>query len=99
MFLDSAFLQAFWNTVIINVYHLIFGFTFNVFLALMINEIQCRKFKSAVQTAVYLPYFLSRVIFAGFAQVFLDAPTTGDVGKIALNLLHRNFEVERSNQK
>ena len=59
---------------------MIFGFSFNVFLALMINEIHFRKLKSAVQTAVYLPYFLSWVIFAGLVQVFLAAPTPGDVG-------------------
>ena len=80
LFADPVFIQAFKNTVIINVYNLIFGFSFNVFLALMINEIHFRKLKSAVQTAVYLPYFLSWVIFAGLVQVFLAAPTPGDVG-------------------
>ena len=80
LFSDPVFLQAFKNTVLINVYNLIFGFTFNVFLALMINEIQFRRLKSVVQTAVYLPYFLSWVIFAGLVQVFLAAPTPGDVG-------------------
>lgn len=80
LFSDPVFLQAFKNTVLINVYNLLFGFTFNVFLALMINEIQFRRLKSVVQTAVYLPYFLSWVIFAGLVQVFLAAPTPGDVG-------------------
>ena len=55
---DPAFIQAFKNTVIINIYNLIFGFTFNVFLALMINELQMKRLKSVVQTCVYLPYFL-----------------------------------------
>lgn len=59
LFADPAFIQAFKNTVIINIYNLIFGFTFNVFLALMINELQMKRLKSVVQTCVYLPYFLS----------------------------------------
>lgn len=80
MFADPVFIQAFKNTVIINLYNLLFGFTFNVFLALMINELQFRRLKSVVQTCVYLPYFLSWVIFAGLVQVFLAAPTPGDVG-------------------
>lgn len=80
MFADPVFIQAFKNTVLINIYNLLFGFTFNVFLALMINEIQFRRLKSMVQTAVYLPYFLSWVIFAGLVQVFLAAPIPGDVG-------------------
>ena len=46
LFADPVFIQAFKNTVIINVYNLIFGFSFNVFLALMINEIHFRKLKS-----------------------------------------------------
>ena len=82
LFSDSAFIQAFKNTVIINIYNLIFGFTFNVFLALMINEVQCKPLKSVVQTCVYLPYFLSWVIFAGLVQVFLQAPVPGDVGGV-----------------
>ena len=80
LFADPVFIQALKNTVIINIYNLIFGFTFNGFLALMINEMQFRRLKSVVQTCVYLPYFLSWVIFAGLVQVFLAAPTPGDVG-------------------
>ena len=82
LFADPAFIQAFKNTVIINIYNLIFGFTFNVFLALMINELQMKRLKSVVQTCVYLPYFLSWVIFAGLVQVFLQAPVPGDVGGV-----------------
>ena len=65
---DPSFIQAFKNTIIINIYNLIFGFSFNVFLALMINEVQIRRLKSIVQTCVYLPYFLSWVIFAGLVH-------------------------------
>lgn len=82
LFSDPVFLQAFKNTIIINVYHLIFGFSFNVFLALMINELQFRRVKKVVQTCVYFPYFLSWVIFAGLVQVFLQAPVPGDVGGV-----------------
>ena len=39
----EALLQT--MTVIINIYNLIFGFTFNVFLALMINEMQMKRLK------------------------------------------------------
>lgn len=87
LFSSPVFIQAFKNTVIINVYNLVFGFTFNVFLALMINELRLRRLKSVVQTAVYLPYFLSWVIFAGLVQVFLAAPTPGDVGGAINQLL------------
>lgn len=82
MFKDPNFVRAFKNTILINVYNLIFGFTFNVFLALMINELKLRKVKPIVQTCVYLPYFLSWVIFAGLVQVFLEYPSTADLGGV-----------------
>lgn len=82
MVVDPNFIRAFKNTLIVNVYNLVFGFTFNVFLALMINEIKLKKLKPVVQTCVYLPYFLSWVIFAGLVQVFLEYPSTADVGGV-----------------
>lgn len=82
MLRDPNFIRAFKNTLIVNVYNLVFGFTFNVFLALMINEIKLRRLKPVLQTCVYLPYFLSWVIFAGLVQVFLEYPSTADVGGV-----------------
>lgn len=82
MFKDPNFIRAFKNTVVINLKNLAFGFTFNVFLALMINEMKLRRVKPIVQTCVYLPYFLSWVIFAGLVQVFLEFPSTADLGGV-----------------
>lgn len=82
MFKDPNFIRAFKNTIVINLKNLAFGFTFNVFLALMINEMKLRRVKPIVQTCVYLPYFLSWVIFAGLVQVFLEYPSTADVGGV-----------------
>ena len=82
MIADPNFIRAFKNTLIINVYNLVFGFTFSVFLALMINEMRLKRVKSVVQTSVYLPYFLSWVIFAGLVQVFLEYPSSADLGGV-----------------
>lgn len=87
MLVDPNFIRAFKNTVLINLYNLAFGFTFNVFLALMINELKIKKVKPVVQTCVYLPYFLSWVIFAGLVQVFLQAPVPGDTGGMVNQLI------------
>ncbi|MBR6185555.1 MAG: sugar ABC transporter permease [Clostridia bacterium] len=87
MIADPSFVRAFTNTIIINIYHLIFGFTFNVFLALMLNELKFRKYKSVMQTCVYLPYFLSWVIFSGLVQVFLESPGTADSGGLVNQLI------------
>ena len=82
MLVDPNFIRAFKNTVLVNLYNLAFGFTFNVFLALMINELKIKKVKPVVQTCVYLPYFLSWVIFAGLVQVFLEYPSSADIGGV-----------------
>ena len=93
MIADPSFIRAFKNTVIINIYNLIFGFSFNVFLALMINEIRLKKLKPVVQTCVYLPYFLSWVIFAGLVQVFLEYPSSADLGGV-VNQVIQSFGAE-----
>ncbi len=82
MLADPSFIRAFKNTVLINVYKLAFGFTFNILLALLVNEMKMRRVKSMVQTCVYLPYFLSWVIFAGLVQVFLEYPSAADMGGV-----------------
>lgn len=90
VFADEIFWKAFKNTIIINIYTLMFGFTFNVFLALIINEIRLKRFKSIVQTAVYLPYFLSWVIFGGLVIIFLGAADGGGVVNAAIVALGGN---------
>lgn len=87
MFADPSFIRAFKNTILINVYHLVFGFTFSIFLSLMINEMRAKRAKSIVQTCVYLPYFLSWVIFAGLVQVFLEYPSTADLGGVVNQII------------
>jgi putative aldouronate transport system permease protein len=54
--------QIFLNTVIIAVAKIIGGMMVPIFFALLLNEARVRWFKSAVQTIVYLPNFLSWVV-------------------------------------
>ncbi len=85
---DANFWRALKNTVLINSYNLVFSTLFTLFLALMLNEMRLRRLKSAVQTAVYLPYFLSWVIFSGLIQVFLEYPSSsGEVGGVINQVL------------
>jgi putative aldouronate transport system permease protein len=85
---DANFWRAFKNTVIINCYMIFFSTVFTIFLSLMLNEMRLKRLKSVVQTATYLPYFLSWVIFSGLVQVFLEYPSsTGEVGGVLNQLL------------
>jgi putative aldouronate transport system permease protein len=61
------------NTIVMSVTKLLFTFPLPILLALTLNEIKSPLFKRFVQTASYLPYFISWVIVAGFCQIFLQA--------------------------
>lgn len=82
---DSYFWKVLRNTLLINLYNIAFGFTFTIFLALMLNELRLRKTKKVIQTAVYLPYFLSWVVFAGLINILLD-PQNGMLTKLILSM-------------
>lgn len=53
------------NTILINVYNLIFGFPAPIILAIMLNELRSRWFKRTVQTVTYLPHFISIMVISG----------------------------------
>ncbi len=69
------------NTLIINIYGIVFGFTTPIILALMLNEVRKVWFKKAVQTITYIPYFISVVVVAGMVNTMLS-PNTGVVNLI-----------------
>ncbi len=76
-FLTSpSFLEIFTNTITISLYTLIVGFPIPIILALMINCVRVEKYKRFVQTATYLPYFISVVVLVGMLSVFLN-PRSG----------------------
>ncbi|MCZ8510988.1 ABC transporter permease subunit [Paenibacillus filicis] len=61
----DKFWQVFWNTIIISVYRLVFGFPMPLIMAILLNEARRIVFKRTVQTIVYLPHFISWVIMGG----------------------------------
>ena len=59
------------NTLSINIMFLAFGFPAAIIFALFLNELTSRRFKKAVQTATYMPYFISVVVAAGITRLFV----------------------------
>ena len=59
------------NTLAIGIYSLIVGTGAAILLALALNEVKHRWFKSAVQTITYIPYFISVVVLVGMMQILL----------------------------
>ncbi len=69
------------NTLLINLYDLLFNFPAAIILALLINEVQNRRFKKAVQSITYMPYFISSVVIASMVVQFLS-PSSGIINSL-----------------
>lgn len=69
------------NTILINVYELLTLFPLAIIMALLLNELRNKKFKSAIQTMIYLPHFISGVVVAGLVIAFLS-PDSGVINNV-----------------
>jgi len=80
----KEFFQSFYfwrilkNTLVISCSNLLFGFPAPIILALLINELRNKYFKSAVQSVSYMPHFISLVVVCGLIKDF-----TSDTGVIS----------------
>ncbi|SDE49534.1 ABC transporter permease [Glycomyces harbinensis] len=81
-FFDSP---QFWtllrNTVVISMSTLVAGFIAPITLALMVNQVLGRRRKKFLQTATYLPHFISIVVIVGMLHVFLS-PSSGLITRL-----------------
>ncbi|WP_088830907.1 ABC transporter permease [Paenibacillus tyrfis] len=81
LFTMLDFTNVFKNTLIISTLKLIWGFPAPIVLALLLNEVKQLVFQRFVQTVVYLPHFISWVIFSGIIIIFLN-PVDGLVNQV-----------------
>lgn len=75
------FTDLLWNTLILSVYQMAAGFPIPIVLALLINEIQSRPLRKAVQNITYVPYFLSVVVVVSMLNLFSN-PSYGLFNKL-----------------
>lgn len=66
------FLRLIGNTLYLSVLNLLFGFTAPIIFALLLDQVRHMRFKKFVQTASYMPYFISSVVVAGMVISFVD---------------------------
>jgi putative aldouronate transport system permease protein len=71
-FNEYNFAQLLRNTVMISVLKLIFTFPVPIVFAIALNEVRFLNIKRVIQTASYLPYFISWVVVSGFCVLFLN---------------------------
>lgn len=72
-FFTTDFGRIMRNTLASSLLTLLFSFPMPIVLAILLNEVRNRKAKSFVQTATYLPYFISWVIAANIFITFLSS--------------------------
>ncbi len=72
------------NTLMISLETLIFVFPSAIILALLLNELRCKAFKSFVQTVSYLPHFISIVVICSMIRDFTSS--TGVISKLISRL-------------
>lgn len=89
MFSDSLFLRSMVNMIGLSLSKIVFAIVMPILFALLLNEIKNTHFKKIVQTASYLPHFISWVVVAGLFTMWLDK--SGLINQI---LMHLNL-VER----
>ena len=82
LFSVPSFPQILRNTVEISLLKLVFGFPAPIILALMLNELRNVALKRTLQTALYLPHFISWVVCGTMVFTFFG-PSSGVVTKAA----------------
>lgn len=73
------------NTVLISLYSIVFGFPVPIFFAICITEIKNSRMRRIVQTASYLPHFISTVVVVGMITMFFSM-NNGIVNNIIVKL-------------
>lgn len=80
-FQDHFFWRLIRNTLLLNLYSILWGFPAPIIFALLLNEVINIGYKKIAQTISYLPYFISTVVIVGMLFDFLS-PSTGIVNRV-----------------
>lgn len=81
LFSSAIFWQVLANTLIISAMKIVFVFPVPIIVALLLNEVRGTSTRKFIQSAIYLPHFLSWVVIAGIFIAVLS-PSTGAVNEI-----------------
>ena len=61
------------NTLLINLYQILFAFTASIVFALMIHQMADNRYKNVIQTVTYMPHFISIVVVCGLLAEFCES--------------------------
>lgn len=82
---DKEFINIMINTLGLNLLQLAITFPVPIIFAILLNEIKLPRFKSAVQTITYFPYFISWVVFGGIILGMLSTES-GVINQLLISL-------------
>ncbi len=71
-FTDPEFSKVMLNTLGLNFLQLLINFPAPIIFAILLSEVQSKKFRKLIQTITYFPYFLSWVVFGGIILILLE---------------------------
>lgn len=72
-FSTSIFSKTLRNTILLSLYNLLWSFPIPIIFALLLNQVQNKKFKTFIQTVTYAPNFISVVVLVGMINLFLSS--------------------------
>lgn len=72
-FSTSIAIHAIQNTIVISLESLIFAFPIPIIFAVLLNQVEQKKFKKMIQTVSYAPYFMSNVVVVSIISVMFSA--------------------------
>lgn len=81
----SNAMRATVNTLVINGFSIVIGVVVNVGLAILINEINSRRYRKVTQTVMLFPYFISWIIVGMVALALFDEDT-GMINSVLVSL-------------
>ena len=81
LFASPVFWQVLANTLIISSMKFVFVLPIPILVALMLNEVRGGALRKSIQSAIYLPHFLSWVVIAGIFIALLS-PSDGAVNQV-----------------
>ena len=82
-FADPYCFRIIRNTVMLNLYMLVFAFPASIIFTLIVNEVKQKSIRKTYQTISYLPHFVSTVIIVG---IMFDMFSSRGVVNQAMNL-------------
>jgi putative aldouronate transport system permease protein len=91
LFSSPDFTRILKNTLILALLTVLFAFPAPIVVALLLNELRLAVVKRAIQSAIYIPHFLSWTIVAALTYL-LFALDTGPITHLMNSVFHHRFD-------